>query len=187
MTNSSQEVVNLATIYGQSGLHLYGHSRGSMAIGNALRSLDRKGNEGMLNNTAINFYGPAFNALNAANMLNGLSGGKREIYFENHNDDIVGRWIGRNPSSGFEKIPDGSSSTFEKHRVVFGKGQTVHSCYGAGKDDCGEQYGPSKGIWIQAKGRESKVMRKFAVYLSLAACLLAVGCESAFQPPLTCL
>jgi len=122
-----------------------------MTIGNALRSLDRKGNEGMLSNTSINFYGPAFNALNAANMLNRLSNGNQAgVRLENHNDDIVGRWIGRNPSSGFEKVPDGSSGGLEKFRVVFGKGPTVHGCYGSGKIGC-ENYGLSKSVWIETK------------------------------------
>jgi len=140
-------------IYGQSGLHLYGHSRGSMTIGNALRSLDRKGNEGMLSNTRINFYGPAFNALNAANMLNRLSNGNQTgVNLENHQYDFVGSWpliLGGNPASNFD-IPEGSNG-FKELINMFGNYATVHSCYGSGRLGCEPKYGPSKNIWVKAK------------------------------------
>ena len=39
LTNATQEVKGMMETYGTSGLHLDGHSRGSMTVGNALKSL----------------------------------------------------------------------------------------------------------------------------------------------------
>ncbi len=64
LTNSTQEAKDLMYSYGITGLELYGHSRGTMTLGNMLNSFKQEGVHGIANeNTTINLYGPAFNVL----------------------------------------------------------------------------------------------------------------------------
>ena len=75
LTNATKEVKWSLSHYGSAGLHLDGHSRGSMTIGNALQSLlNDMGTEGTLSETTINLFGPAFNAERADYLLSLLQG-----------------------------------------------------------------------------------------------------------------
>lgn len=152
LTNSTQEVVGLMNQYGQSGLDLYGHSRGGMTIGNAETSIITSGGKNVLGNTSIYFFGPAYNAQKSANQLYVLSGGKQNsVTLENYKDDFVGSWIGGNPASN-TRIPNGSNWIKEGINMLGGK-ETVHSCYGDGHGNCNIKYGNSISIIIKARGK----------------------------------
>lgn len=146
LTNATREVKDAMTQYGQSGLQLDGHSRGSMTVGNAMESLAREtGANGSLGNTSINFFGPAYNAQKADELLAWLQNrggmtseekGRAILMFQNHIADPVGGLplVGNNPGTG-GTVPPGSSALVEKVRAVAGQKITVHNCYGAGDPD----------------------------------------------------
>lgn len=150
LSNSGQEVQNLMRQYGASGLLLDAHSRGSMTVGNAMGSLIKDGGNGILVNTDINFYGPAFNAQSAADLLYQLSGGTKDIVnLQNHKDDFVGSILGGNPATHSLR-PDNSNKVKEWIQM-FSSPNTVHSCYGSVASDCSDRYGDARTIEIKAK------------------------------------
>ena len=114
-------------------LVLDGHSRGAMTIGNALESLntDPLMMQGVLGNTNINFYGPAYNAQNAADLLYNLSEGKQtQIMMENNVADPVGRFVGNNNPTG-GTVQSNTSILWEMFRAATGQdGGTSHNSYG---------------------------------------------------------
>ncbi|WP_404549502.1 hypothetical protein, partial [Dyella jejuensis] len=66
LTNATVETKDMMLLYGETGLHFDGHSRGSMTIGNAMESIARmSGSQGILSNTTVGFFGPAYNAAKA--------------------------------------------------------------------------------------------------------------------------
>ncbi|WP_255423604.1 hemagglutinin repeat-containing protein [Xanthomonas sp. GW] len=140
LTNSTRELEGVMLQYGTTGLHLDGHSRGSMTVGNAMESIAKiTGSSGVLSNTTISFFGPAYNAEKADGVLSGLQ--NRDMQFDpqamvltlqNHIADPVGRLIGGNPATG-GTIPEGSSWISEVKRALGGQG-TSHNCYGSGSD-----------------------------------------------------
>jgi len=144
-SNVVQEEIDLAKQYGKSGLHLDGHSRGAITIGNALESLQNQpDSQGSLSGTTINLYGPAYNAEKADAILSNLQNrdalmstedkNNSVLNFMNHSADFVGGWIGRNPDTG-GSIPEGSNFVWEALRVIGGE-NTVHNCYGNGGNKC---------------------------------------------------
>jgi filamentous hemagglutinin len=146
LTNSTAQIKGAMQEYGQSGLDLYGHSRGGMTIGNALESQARTDDAaGSLSNTSINFFAPAYNAQKAANLLDDASGGAvTSVTLQNHGSDFVGSLLGMNPSGGYDKVPDDSSSAWERFNIIWGayRGEkTVHTCGGAGGEGCTNKYG----------------------------------------------
>jgi filamentous hemagglutinin len=145
LSNSTQATKDMMNQYGQGNLHLDGHSRGAMTIGNALESVQNQPNaQGTLGGTTINFYGAAYNAEKADNILSDLQNrdavtdvsklNGMVIQTETHQADPVGRIIGGNPATG-GTIPEGSSTAKEAVTVLGGE-NTVHNCYGAGGEDC---------------------------------------------------
>jgi filamentous hemagglutinin len=144
LTNATQQVKDMMKLYGETGLHLDAHSRGSMTVGNAMQSLSTEQNSsGILSNTTMTFYGPAFNAQEADGLLGQLQlrdkkdpavQASYELKLQNHVADIVGGANGHNPGTG-GVIPEGSSAFVEKLKVMFGD-VTVHNCYGRGSADC---------------------------------------------------
>jgi filamentous hemagglutinin len=144
LTNATKEVKWALNHYGSSGLHLDGHSRGSMTIGNALQSLlNDIGAEGKLSQTTINLFGPAFNAEKADHLLGLLQGRDFKdpavqqnfvIQLQNHYLDPVGALNGKNPATG-GTLPAGSSRIKEILNVMFGD-VTAHNCYGRGGSEC---------------------------------------------------
>lgn len=144
LSNSVVQVKDAMSQYGQSGLHLDGHSRGAMTIGNALESQSGVPNaQGSLSNTTVNFFGPAYNAQQADNLLGTLQDrqslpGEQQsaavLQFQNHVADPVGGWIGKNPPTG-GTIPDGSNPAREAVRAVTGQENTSHNCYGQSRED----------------------------------------------------
>lgn len=125
--------------YGQSGLHLDGHSCGSMTIGNAMESLtNRTDAQGSLSGTTVNFFGPAYNVQQADGLLSNLQ--KRSampenrkadsaLLYMNHVANPVGSFLGRNEPTG-GSIPVGSNKFTEQIRAATGQENTSHNCYG---------------------------------------------------------
>jgi filamentous hemagglutinin len=144
LTNSTQKTKEAMTQYGNEGLDLDGHSRGSMTVGNAMEALKDAGYINTLQETSINFYGAAYNAQQAANLLYSLSGHRQDsINFQVHQDDFVGTIIGGNPSTGGQ-TPDGSNKLASWYKM-FNNPATAHSCYGSGggKSPCEDYWGPN--------------------------------------------
>ena len=145
LSNSTDQVKNSMTQYGQSGLQLDGHSRGAMTIGNALESQANTLNAtGSLSRTTINFFGPAYNAQQADDLLSMLQDRSNLpeeqqsgaiLQFQNHAADPVGGLVGGNPSTG-GTIPEDSSPAREAVRAGTGQTTTVHNCYGLGPTQC---------------------------------------------------
>lgn len=158
-TNATEETKLEMIQYGQSGLQLDGHSRGSMTIGNAMESLARNGNQGILSATTVSFFGPAYNAYQADSLLSYLQNRSAVtdpvqqqsmvLTLQNHIADPVGGGIliGNNPSTE-GTIPTGSSSLCEIWRAITGQKNTSHNCYGAsGSEACAR-------LWKDTKGKE---------------------------------
>ncbi|HZK25093.1 MAG TPA: hemagglutinin repeat-containing protein [Oscillospiraceae bacterium] len=157
LTNSTEEFTGIMRQHGMSGLELDAHSRGSMTIGNAMESLSSLSTTaaGVLSNTFISFFGAAYSAEKAAELLYELSGGKQNtVNLQNHKDDFVGGIIGGNPYS-HDRRPENSSKGKEWINM-FKNGPTVHSCYGVGKDGCGSAYGVPKTIQVESYGKNKK-------------------------------
>ncbi len=153
LANATEETKKLMLQYGQTGLHIDGHSRGAMTTGNALESLQNQANtQSGLSGTTINFFCPAYNAEKADGILSilqnrdGVLDPKKQnemvLQMQNHFADPVGRLIGNNPGTG-GTIPEGSSTLVEAIRVLGGE-ITVHNCYGKSENDaCRERWNDS--------------------------------------------
>ncbi|AMP13302.1 hemagglutinin repeat-containing protein [Collimonas pratensis] len=149
LTNATQETKSVMQQYGENGLILDGHSRGAMTVGNAMESMQNQpGAQGSLSDTLVHFYGPAYNAVKADNILGNLQNrdaisdstqkNNMVLTYENNIADPVGRLIGGNPATG-GTIPDGSSILFQALRAATGQPVTSHNCYGAsGSESCGK-------------------------------------------------
>ncbi|WP_147192977.1 hypothetical protein [Xanthomonas oryzae] len=139
LTNSTQEIKDIMLKYGQTGLHIDAHSRGSMTDGNAEESIAKMPDaSGLLSNTTVSFFGPAYNAKKADDILSYLQNREAQddpesmvLTLQNHMADPVGRLIGGNPATG-GTIPDRSSLIAEMMRALLGGKDTSHNCYGAG-------------------------------------------------------
>jgi filamentous hemagglutinin len=140
LTNATTTTVELMNQYGQSGLHIDAHSRGALTTGNAMEVIQKQDNAvGALSNTTINFFGAAYNAKQADNILGQLQNrnsvldpsvkSSMVLQMQNHIADPVGGWIGGNPSTG-GIIPSESGVLSEMYRAGTGKENTSHNCYG---------------------------------------------------------
>jgi len=137
LSNSTAQLKGLALEHGQTGLHLDGHSRGGMTIGNMMESLARiDGNQRPLSATTINFFGSAYNVQEAANLLSTLADDSRysnsekqmiRVQYQSHYADTVSRLVGRNPTTG-GSIPEGSNTLTEGINVLHGE-KTTHNSY----------------------------------------------------------
>ena len=141
LSNATKELQSLAENYGNTGLDLLGHSRGSMTVGNVLEVLSqREGSEGMLSNTNVSFFGPAYNAEKAASLLYFLSAGESSsVTLQNHADDFVGVLLGGN-SATYDTRNTGRTRLGEWLNM-FNESPTVHSCYGGEIEACERPYG----------------------------------------------
>ncbi|QEE08877.1 filamentous hemagglutinin [Bartonella kosoyi] len=149
LTNSTKKFQNTMYLYGNDGLRIDGHSRGSMTVGNGMHDFEKRGIHGIAGNTSINLFGPAYNAQSMANTLDYLSDGKQtSVGLENHAYDFVGIKFGGNPAT-FDKIPSGSSPGNEAWRI-FTTYPTVHACYGHAGRECTSFYGSSHRIQINS-------------------------------------
>jgi filamentous hemagglutinin len=153
LSNAVEENNRLLQQYGELGLHIDGYSRGAMTTGNTLESTqNQSATPGMLSNTTINFYGPAYNAEQADNILGALQNrdaitdpGRRNemiLQMQNHQADPIGRLVGGNPGTG-GSIPEGSNTIKEAINAVGGE-NTVHNCYGmSDAKPCQQFWNPS--------------------------------------------
>ncbi|WP_375643900.1 MULTISPECIES: filamentous hemagglutinin [unclassified Bartonella] len=143
LTNSTKKYQNLLYSLGNIGLHTDAHSRGSMTAGNGSYNLVKHGVHGIANeNTTINFYGPAFNALFASGLLGYVSDSKQTtIGFDGHRYDFVSRWIGGNGYT-YETAPAGSSRWKETWKM-FTNPYNPHTCLGDAGNKCRTLYGSS--------------------------------------------
>ncbi|WP_245289007.1 filamentous hemagglutinin [Bartonella henselae] len=142
LTNSTQEAKDLMSRYGNTGLELYAHSRGSMTLGNMLYSFQQQGVHGVAKNTNIKFFGPAANASATAGLLGYASDGKQTtVGFDGHRYDFVSRWIGGN-SYTYKTIPSDSNAWKEWWRVVTDP-ISSHTCLGDAGRMCSILYGSS--------------------------------------------
>ncbi|WP_330169473.1 filamentous hemagglutinin [Bartonella grahamii] len=142
LTNSTQEAKDLVYSHGITGLELYGHSRGTMTLGNMLNSFKQEGVHGIADNTNINFYGPAFNVLVASGLLGYVSDGKQTtIGFDGHRYDFVSRVIGGNDYT-YETLPAGSNWWKEWWKVATNP-ISSHTCLGNASPQCRYDYGLS--------------------------------------------
>ncbi|WP_273721988.1 MULTISPECIES: hypothetical protein [unclassified Bartonella] len=150
LTNSTKKFQNTMSLYGNDGLHINGHSRGSMTVGNGMDDFEKRGIHSIAGNTSINLFGPAYNAQSMANTLDYLSDGKQtSVGLENHAYDFVGVKFGGNPAT-FDKIPSGSSPGNEAWRI-FTTYPTVHACYGHAGYACTSRYGSPNRTPIYSK------------------------------------
>lgn len=144
LTNATEEAKWAMLYYGQAGLHLDGHSRGSMTIGNAMESIAKMpGAEGALSGTTVSFFGPAYSASKADQLLSYLQDrntiadpAQRQnmvLTLQNHMADPVGRFIGGNSPTG-GTIPEGSTWLKEVINALGGQ-NTSHNCYGSSDAD----------------------------------------------------
>jgi filamentous hemagglutinin len=136
LTNATQQNVDL---WKQTGgnITLDGHSRGGMTVGNALDSVKDQGGKGGATN--VNLFGSAYNAQDAANTVNQITGGTGQVKQSTNNYDLIGRVLGGNAGTG-GTIPESSSALEEAVRTL-GGAATVHNCYGAGKVECSDRFG----------------------------------------------
>ncbi len=142
MTNSTQETKDLIYRYGNTGLHIDAHSRGSLTGFNALNSFKQEGVHGIAKNTRIKFYGPAANAEATADMLKYLRGDKQtSIGFDGHRYDFVSRIIGGNGYT-YETVPAGSTR-WKEWWNMFSDPRNAHTCLGGADDVCTGRYGTS--------------------------------------------
>jgi len=157
LANATDLTREYMLVYGQEGLHLDGHSRGSLTVGNAMESIENLSNSsGLLSGTTIGFFGPAYNAAAADALLSHLQ--DRESWanpqdgvltLQNHKNDIVGGWIGLNPSTG-GVTPENGNAAWEMARVLGGT-NTPHNCYSASTSKC-------QDLWSDQPGRQSSPM-----------------------------
>lgn len=162
LTQGTEDVKSLLLEHGKDGVHLSGHSRGSLTIGNALESLAKLPDaKGMLKGTTIDFFGPAYNAEKADKLLAYLQDrdsvtdpeerAKMAIRMENHFLDPIGRWVGGNPGTG-GVIPKGENMITVVMKAATGRPNTSHNCYGKGEaEGCGELWDKNEGLISVAK------------------------------------
>lgn len=154
LTNLTALTKDMIYFYGGEGLHLDGHSRGSMTVGNAMGSVvNDPFAVGAMPGLSVNFFGPAFNVYKGDQLLSILQNrsaypeemhSDMSLHFQNHNYDPVGRlfFVGNNPGSG-GVIPHDSSPFREELNALLGKPNTTHNCYGFpfGSNSCGNLWG----------------------------------------------
>jgi filamentous hemagglutinin len=155
LSTSTLAMRDIMLIYGNEGLHLDGHSRGGMTIGNALESIDKmEGSQGLLGQTTLNLFGSAYSSTHANAILGRLQDRSQKnnpddwnVMQSTHIADFVGRFIGGNPATG-GKIPQGSTWIKEVKRVL-GEEQTAHNCYGASTGrTCSALWGKQDGDYV---------------------------------------
>ncbi|WP_183132047.1 hemagglutinin repeat-containing protein, partial [Pseudomonas syringae group genomosp. 3] len=155
LSNATVQTKDYMIQFGQNGLHIDGHSRGTMTTGNAMESLARDtSNIGVLGDTSMNFFGAAYGVQKADALLSTLqdrsnysTDTQRDamvLQYQIHNFDPVGRapLVGFNPGTG-GTIPDDSNRLLEWLKV-FGGDTTVHNCYGKGGEACKVYWRDSK-------------------------------------------
>lgn len=149
LTNATKEVKSLIQTYGETGLQMDGHSRGTLTITNAYSSLLNDGDTGKYTNLRTNMVGAAANVKNADRKLAELQGrnidnydeqekSAMSIHVQGHTADPVHRVIGLNAPTGVTTKPDNALGGIkEAVNSMIGKKTSAHNCYGVGKKECG--------------------------------------------------
>lgn len=156
LTNATQKTVDLMNQYENDGLDVSGHSRGGMTVGNALEALmATKSSEKIITATNLKFFGSAYNAKKADDMLSSLSGGGGRVEMQTHMDDLVGIYLGGNPSTG-GTTREGWTKLADWLYMFKGK-DTVHNCYGHGSEACRDYWGMTfpKSVTVKRVVNES--------------------------------
>ncbi|WP_273722112.1 MULTISPECIES: hypothetical protein [unclassified Bartonella] len=171
LTNSTKKFQNTMSLYGNDGLHINGHSRGSMTVGNGMRDFEKHGIHGIAEKTDIYLYGPADHAQSIANALYVVSDGKNDhVYLQSHASDPISTLFGYNAPT-FYKVPlsldvsllekgiknplymtlfvgnslltTATSPLIEGGRALGGYDPSPHNCYGDASKECKTNYGTS--------------------------------------------
>ncbi|WP_345096719.1 hypothetical protein [Bartonella acomydis] len=158
-SNSTKKFQDFASRYGNDGVIVSAHSRGSLTVGNGLRDFEEHGIHGLAEKTDIYLYGPADNSLSIANAHYYVSDGKKDhIYLQSHLFDPIGTGIGHNPPTAY-KVPWKllyvlfPSAIAIKEQVGALRGHnpsTTHKCYGDASDACKHDYGTPHNATIYA-------------------------------------
>ncbi len=144
--NSVRQAEILLKDYGDKGLFVGSHSRGTLTVSNALQRLDTKGNadSAILSKTEMKMVGPATNVTRADNILNRLQGRgetrqsvEGSILVENSKYDAIGSWwiIGGNPYTIDTKASDKNRLATLKD-IMSDISLSSHNCYGLGQPQC---------------------------------------------------
>ncbi|MFT5534894.1 MAG: filamentous hemagglutinin [Candidatus Paceibacteria bacterium] len=149
LSTTTEEVKRISDQYGQTGLQLDGHSRGTLTIGNVLEAKAKEEQaQGSISKTTVSFFGPAYNAKKADGLLSILQDRaamdnmqaqmESVLTLQNHVADPVGIILGGNPATG-GTIPENSTALTEMIRAATGKPDTSHNCYGStnNRPECG--------------------------------------------------
>ena len=143
--NSVKQAEAIMKEYGNKGLFIGAHSRGTLTISNALQRLDSKSNamSSILSDTKMKMVGPAADVTRADNILNRLQGlgetrqsNKGSILVENHKSDLVGRSpvVGNNPYT--TETNTHNKGLLQTIADIFGGDSSSHNCYGLGQQQC---------------------------------------------------
>ncbi|MCZ2159237.1 hypothetical protein NPX99_08305 [Bartonella sp. 220] len=149
LSNSTKKFQNTMYLYGNTGLHIDAHSRGSSTVGNGLHDFEKRGIHGIGQKTDIYLFGPAYNSLSMANTLYIVSDGKKDhVYLQNHLLDPIGTGFGGNPPTTY-KVPFNPFYLLfppalplrEQGGAIFGSDPSTHNCYGNASKECIGRYG----------------------------------------------
>jgi filamentous hemagglutinin len=149
LSTTTELIKDLLGQYGESGLVLNGHSRGSLTITNAMNSYLKERGYGSAPGLQVNFFGAAQNVYNADQTLADLQG--RDSWapekqdeaslvnnYQANEHDPVSWLIGGNPSNGGTNSQNATGvigffvNIYENLKVLVGD-NTSHNSYG----DCG--------------------------------------------------
>ncbi|WP_439328534.1 hemagglutinin repeat-containing protein, partial [Lonepinella sp. BR2357] len=148
--NSVKQAENLMQTYGDKGLYLGSHSRGTLTISNALQRLDTEENrtKGILSDTTLKMVGPATDVTRANTFLSGLQGSSTQsILFENDGNDPVGTLIGGNPATSKTNVYN--KNWWNILTDVVGDNSSSHNCHGLGQPQCIEDgYRKDKELYM---------------------------------------
>ncbi len=146
--NSGLALGNIMEDYGKdkNGLFVGSHSRGTLVVDNVLNTLNTRANRDkkILSNTELKMVGPAANVAQADKRLFQLQQGvttprtadfaRQSIQIENHELDLIGMLIGRNPATVGTNTRQ--KSQWQAIRDIIGDYTSPHNCYGMANKQC---------------------------------------------------
>ncbi|HGO7088485.1 TPA: hemagglutinin repeat-containing protein, partial [Neisseria meningitidis] len=148
LSNSGLALGNIMEDYGKdkNGLFVGSHSRGTLVVDNVLNTLNTQANRDkkILSNTELKMVGPAANVVRADKRLFQLQQGvttprtadfaRQSIQIENHELDLIGMLIGRNPATVGTNTRQ--KSQWQAIRDIIGDYTSPHNCYGMANKQC---------------------------------------------------
>lgn len=177
--NSGLALGNIMEDYGKdkNGLFIGSHSRGTLVVDNVLSTLNTRANRDkkILSNTELKMVGPAANVARADERLFQLQQGvttprtadfaHQSIQIENHELDLIGMLIGRNPATVGTNTQQ--KSQWQAIRDIIGDYTSPHNCYGMANKRCAtdgyrdpknEQTQSPTGVFERGASNEIKIM-----------------------------